>query len=57
MNDELEWQYAMREAAKSKMPRDIRRLFATIVAFCPVKDKQSEHILLWKLLSAYNEVV
>jgi hypothetical protein len=40
MDDEREWEYAMEEAVKSKMPREIRRLYATIVAYCPIKDKQ-----------------
>jgi hypothetical protein len=42
MDDEREWEFAMEEAIKTKMPCEIRRLFATIVAYCPVKDKQGK---------------
>ena len=43
MDDEREWHFAMEEAVKTKMPRDIRRLYATIVSYCSVKDKQREN--------------
>jgi hypothetical protein len=46
MDDEREWEFAMEEAVKSKMPREIRRLFAAIVAYCPVKDKQGNLFVL-----------
>jgi len=38
MNDELEWIHAMEEAATYMMPKQLRGLFATILAFGDVKD-------------------
>jgi len=61
MNDEREWEWAMEAAAAREMPIQVRRVFATIVAYCPVKDKsrESEESLVDKLgcsRSAVREV-
>ena len=40
MNNATEWFDTMAEACATDMPPAIRRLFATIVAYCEVEDKE-----------------
>lgn len=41
MNDHLEWEYVLREAARTEKPVCLRRLFVTILIFCaPAKPRK-----------------
>lgn len=57
MNDELEWQHAMQEAVDKDLPVVIRRLFATIVCYCPVKDKQCTYIFFQLSFNFHYSIV
>ena len=38
MNDEKEWEEAMEEAARTATPKELRRLYASMLIFCEIKD-------------------
>lgn len=49
VNDQREWEFAMREASAKDMPQAIRRLFATVVIYCIVVDKRGECLFVrWR---------